>query len=212
MTDRQSIIKRNIVAIIVDKKEKRKNIALSCRKLLVENRIDSLTISQIAKTAGIGKGTFYEYFENKHEIIFELVNILMYDHNMQKEAKILQAKTTKEKIKIFYDFFYKEEDRDLRELYKDFIAISLVAPHDEMIVFQTNCFEYYYHWVEQIIEDGINNNEIIPQSKNLIKGLFAVGEGLFISSQATSIVVDLEKDINSYVDTMFELIQIKEKR
>jgi len=199
------------MAIIVDKSQKKKDIALACKELFVNHNMNDLTITRITQTAGIGKGTFYEYFENKDEIIFELVNLLMHEHNVKKEAKITSAKTTKEKIKIFYEFFYNEEDSDLRALYKDFIAISLTAPQDEMVRFQTDCFEYYYCWVEQIIQEGINNKEIHVQAKHLIKGLFAVGEGLFISSQATNTVVDLKNDINSYIDTIFDLITIKEK-
>ncbi len=61
------------MAIIVNKEEKRRNIALACRELLLKHGINSLTIAQIAKTAGVGKGTMYEYFENKEDIVFEII-------------------------------------------------------------------------------------------------------------------------------------------
>ena len=50
---------------IVDKEQKRREIALSCSNLIHEIGIRKLTVAQVAITAGIGKGTIYEYFENK---------------------------------------------------------------------------------------------------------------------------------------------------
>jgi len=35
----------------------------------------NISISQIAKTAGIGKGTVYEYFNNKEDIVFSMKRI-----------------------------------------------------------------------------------------------------------------------------------------
>jgi len=200
------------MAIIIDKEQKKKDIALACKDLFVNNNMNTLTISEIAKTAGIGKGTVYEYFKNKDEIVFELVNILMQGHNEVKEEKIAKAASTKEKIKVFYEFFYNAEHSDLRAIYKNFIAISLIAPKEEMIHFQTECFEYYFHWIETIIKEGIGKGEIIKESQKLVKGLFAIGEGMFITYSSTNSVEDLEKEINDYIDMIFSLIERKEER
>ena len=61
------------MAIIVDKVQKRRDIALTCKELFVVNGIKSITISQIAKTAGVGKGTLYDYFKNNILFIFKVV-------------------------------------------------------------------------------------------------------------------------------------------
>jgi len=200
------------MAIIVDKAQKKRDIALACKDLLVHSSINALTISEIAKTAGIGKGTFYEYFKDKDELVFELVNLLMQEHNSKKEQKIASAQSTREKIKVFYEFFYSDESSDLRALYKEFVAISLLAPKQEMIAFQTECFRFYYQWVEKIIDEGIAKGEILPVSKALIKGMYTMGEGMFIASLATEGVIDLKHDINRYVDEIFELVEKKESR
>ncbi len=200
------------MAIIVDKAQKKKDIALACKDLFVQNSINTVTISQIAVSAGIGKGTVYEYFKNKEEIVFELVTILMLEHNRKKEEKIAQAASTREKVKIFYTFYYHEEDRDLRALYRDFISISLSAPKEEMLHFQTECFVYYLQWFEKIIEEGIEKKEISPKGRDLVKGLFSLGDGLFIASAATHVLPDIETEINHTIDTIFSLIETKEKK
>ena len=199
------------MAIIVDKAKKKRDIALACKDLLVHSSINDLTILEIAKTAGIGKGTFYEYFKDKDELVFELVNLLMQEHNSKKEQKLASVQSTREKIKVFYEFFYSEEAADLRTLYKEFIAISLLTPKQEMIAFGTECFGFYYQWVEKIIDEGIAKGEILPVSKALIKGMYTMGEGMFVASLATEGVIDLKHDINRHVDEIFDLVERKER-
>ena len=53
---------------ILKKNLKRKIIAKSCSSLLEENQFQNISISKLAQTAGIGKGTIYEYFKNKEEL------------------------------------------------------------------------------------------------------------------------------------------------
>ncbi|MBN2825115.1 MAG: TetR/AcrR family transcriptional regulator, partial [Campylobacterales bacterium] len=113
------------MAIIVDKEQKRRDIALACEDLFIQKGIKNLTISQIATKAGVGKGTIYDYFANKEDIVFEIVNILMAQYNATKEQRINEAKSSKAKITIFYDFFYNPDKADLRKIFKEFVSISL---------------------------------------------------------------------------------------
>jgi AcrR family transcriptional regulator len=195
------------MAIIVDKEQKKRDIALACRSLFVDEDINKITISQIAVTAGVGKGTIYEYFDNKDDILFALVDILMHEHNAMKEKQISKVDTLKEKIKIFYSFYYSSESSDLRRLYKDFIAISLISPNQKIIDFQTECVTYYYNWVEILVAEGIKKGLIKEESRMLIKGMFAFGQGMYIYSLSTHMVTDLEEEINKHVDTLFNLIK-----
>ena len=197
------------MAIIVDKKQKRKDIALSCKRLILENGISNLTVSKVAKTAGIGKGTIYEYFKNKDEIVFELVNVLMQEHNIAKEKKLSHLTTTKGKIKVFFDFFYNDEDFELRELYKQFIAITLISKPENMIAFQAECFDIYTTWIDRIVQEGISNKELIPHAKELVGGLFTYAQGVFIINETTNPTEDLKIQINSQIDTLFSLLEVK---
>lgn len=55
---------------IVDKKEKRAEIARIALGLFAEHGLESTSISQVAQAAGMGKGTIYEYFDSKTELIY----------------------------------------------------------------------------------------------------------------------------------------------
>lgn len=196
--------------IIVNKEEKRRCIALSCKDLFInESNFNNITIAKIASTAGIAKGSLYDYFKNKEDIIFEIASIMMEKRNIKKREKLTKASSTKEKIKLFFDFFYSPEDRELREIYKSFISIALISHNEDIKTFQTKCSNDYYFWVLEITKEGIEKNEIIPNSTKFIKGLFDMAEGMFISSIATYTVNNLEKEINDYIDNLFDLIEVK---
>jgi AcrR family transcriptional regulator len=195
------------LAIIVDKQQKKKDKALGTKALILNDGINNITISQIAKAANIGKGTVYEYFKNKDEIVFELIEILMQEHNKRKEAKLALHVTTREKVKSFFSFFYTDEDEELREIYKQFTSIALSSTNDNMVSFQTECYILYEKWMENIVQEGITNNELKSEAKELIMGIFAFAQGAFIMSVTTSAFANLEQKINNQIDILFDLME-----
>jgi AcrR family transcriptional regulator len=197
------------LAIIVDKEKKKRDIALSCKELILKNGINNLTVSQVAKSAKIGKGTIYEYFKNKDEIVFELVNILMQQYNEAKEKKLLDVASTKEKIKVLMDFFYDDAYFDIRVLYKDFTAITLMNNNENMVTFQTERFKFYTDWIDDIIQEGIDKQELIPHAKELVMGLFAYSQGIFIMSVTSNAIESLKGEMNTHIDTLFTLMEVK---
>ncbi len=197
------------MAIIIDKEQKRKDIALATKKLIFKKGIDNITISQIAKVAKIGKGTVYEYFKNKDEIIFKLVEILMEKHNEQKKVQLAKCTATREKVKNFFSFFYLKEDEELREIYKQFTAIALNNSNEDMIDFQTECYTLYEKWIEEIIQEGIEKKELKLKAKELIMGIFAYAHGIFILSVTTRAVTDLQQKIDDQIDFLFNFMEEK---
>lgn len=197
------------MAIIVDKVQKKKDIALSCTKLFIQKGINSVTIAEVAKAAGVGKGTVYEYFKNKEEIVFEIANVLIQKNEEKLFIEIANARSTKEKIKKFSGTFYAQEDFELREIYKHFISISLINPTEQMLNFQTRVNKHFYIRFEEIIQTGIDNNELIEESLALTHGLFVTGKGMFIESNITNSVDNLEEELDLFIDTVFKLIEVK---
>ncbi len=56
---------------IVDKEQKKSEIARASIALFARNGFENTTIQEIADSAGIGKGTVYQYFDSKEEIILK---------------------------------------------------------------------------------------------------------------------------------------------
>ncbi|MBN2815197.1 MAG: TetR/AcrR family transcriptional regulator [Campylobacterales bacterium] len=197
------------MAIVVDKEQKRKDIALACRDLFAVRGFTQVTISEIAKVAGVGKGTLYEYFKNKEEIVFELVELLLQEYTSTLQEELLVQKTVRDKVKKFAEFFYIEETEQLRKLYKGFLALSLTAPSEELQAFQTACFNSFYFWFAQLFVEGVKSGELIEESLGLTKGVFVTAKGMFVSSCTTNIFGNLQEDLNTYIDNLFNIIEVK---
>jgi AcrR family transcriptional regulator len=208
LTDGQSFsFKEQNLAIIVDKEKKKAEIALACKDLIISSNINSLTISAIAKEAGIGKGTFYEYFKDKYELIFELVSILLQEYNKITEAKLKEATNIKDKLKIFASFYYDSDYKELRELYNQFIAISIISSDKEMLEFQTECFNKYKNWLRDILESEVREQNLPKMILDIVDILFITVDGLYITSITTNAISNLEDAINNYIEFMITLIK-----
>lgn len=197
------------MAIIVDKEQKRKDIAFACKDLLLEKGIKNITISLIAKVAGIGKGTVYEYFENKEDIVFEIMTAFIAEY----EEKLIQivSKNISIKEKLFH-FLYKsfEDDDSLKQLalYREFLAIVMTNGTDEMIEFNIDCRKRFELLLVDILKEGVNNNEVPSKILTLESMILTFAIGLIIEVQ--TIKLNPKKEIEKFVDTLFDLITTKE--
>ncbi len=159
------------MAKMVNKEEKRKQIALDCKDLLLQKGIKKITVSELANAAGIGKGTIYEYFSNKEDIVFEILNILSEEY-YEKMLLQMQNKTTLEKLNIFFEFFVTKKD-DLIKIYKEFLAINL-SEEQKFIEFHSFLKETYQSLLKEIVKD-----------EKLATMLLAYATGYFLQKETT---------------------------
>jgi len=199
------------MAIIVDKEKKRTDIACSCKELILEYGIKNLTISQIAKTAGVGKGTVYEYFENKEDIVFEIITSFIAEHETKLHEIINLDMSTKDKIFHFFYLLHEHEDSNKQlNIYREFLAISMTNGTKEMIDFNIVCREKFTSILNQIIKDGIDKNELRAEAQGLVSALVTFELGLVVETHTVSL--DAKDEITLFLDALFKLIEIKEEK
>ena len=191
------------MAIIVNKEEKRRAIALACSELLLEHGISDLTISQIARTAGVGKGTIYEYFENKEDIVFEIITTYMREYEVKLFEIIGESRTTKEKVFHFLSLLFSDENSKRLNLYREFLAISLTSGTEEMAAFSVGCKMRFASILDQIIAEAVTRGEIRAEAGKLISAILIFEKGIVVDSKVSA--VDAKKEIRDFLDTLFEL-------
>lgn len=139
------------------KEEKRIEILEAAIKVFSEDGVEGATIEAIAKEAGIGKGTVYDYFDSKNTLFQEmvrysgqrfregLVHVIEKGPTMQEKIRLVSefnAKFLKEHIDIFNSTMtgrtLSEERRS--QMFKEMSA-----------TFQT---------VEDMVRDGIQRLEV----------------------------------------------------
>jgi AcrR family transcriptional regulator len=197
------------MAIIVDKDKKRRDIAGACTELLLEKGIKNLTITEIAKTAGIGKGTVYDYFNNKEEIVFEIIRKFIEEHQRNLLNQSDRKTSTKQKLFNLFDVFlseYRPYEKHL-DVYREYLSVTLSTKSRPMLDFNSECSGFIKTILENIIDEGIEKGEIKPIAKRLVDGILKAERGYMLTGWAEG--KDLKVEFKEYIDTLFDLIEIK---
>lgn len=197
------------MAKIVNKEKKRKEIALKCKDLFLQKGM-KVTVSELAKAADIGKGTTYEYFKNKEDIIFEILNILTEEFNKELFSKLKNENNTYEKLLVFFEFFYKNYE-ELKKIYKEFMAITLTSKNEEMRSFATKIKRFYYQILENILKEGVEKKELKKKAVKYTNALYNMAEGFFIESELTFLFEDKEKEFKKELELFYKLLK-KDKK
>lgn len=197
------------MAIIVDKVQKRRDIALSCNDLLLEKGIKKLTIAEVAKIAGVSKGSIYDYFENKEDIVFEIISIHIEEHHIELNNKIKPNATTKEKIFLLFDFLLGdcENFEKHQNIYKEYMSIDLSGENKNMCSFNNECGDFFKTIFATLIKEGVDKDELIPESLNLVNGLMAIEKGFLVIKWTEN--RDIKDEFREFLNTIFDLIQRK---
>jgi len=197
------------VAIIVDKVKKRRDIALSCNDLLLAKGIKKLTIAEVAKTAGVSKGSIYDYFENKEDIVFEIIRSHISAYQVELNEKINTNASTREKVFLLFDFILSdnEEFEKHQNIYKEYMSIDIAGECENMCSFDNECGVFFKSILTAFVEDGIEKGDIIESSKDLIEGLLAVEKGFLVIKWTEN--KDVKNSFRTFLNTIFNLIEVK---
>lgn len=192
---------------LINKNKKRKCIALSCKKILLEERINKLTIAQLAKEANIGKGTIYEYFENKEDIVLELNTLLYENYRENIYEKIEKEKDYREKIKLFLTLIYEDKFNCHRKIFKKFIGITYSSENNSIIEFQRNWYKENFEYLKVLIKESSENKRLINNDINvdeLVDSIINTMLGFFLLSFFTKSISETRNDIKKYINSIYK--------
>jgi AcrR family transcriptional regulator len=169
-----------MAAKVVDKKEKKDLIIEAAMQVFVQKGFTKATINDIAGAAGIGKGTVYEYFSNKDEIIHSAFDYFMRSMQLDFQEVLTNDIPAVKKMEFILTGFAGFLDAGksmLVELMFDFWAEGIRTQHDKgSLLKQMNEFYHAYReiFADILIEgmrDGSFRKDINPQNM----GSFIVG-------------------------------------
>ena len=191
------------MAIIVDKDEKRRSIALACRNLLLEHGIRNLTVSQIARTAGVGKGTIYEYFGTKEEIVFAIMETIIDEVSEKLDAIKVLPISAREKLFRFGMMPFEEECTDqYLTVFREFLGISLMELPAEMLHFSEQVRGKFRTMIGQIMDEASRREELIRGISIPAGTVLTFWVGLVVDSRMKDF--DVAEELNAFLDLIFD--------
>ena len=163
---------------IVDKQAKKAQILHAAIAMFAEKGVANTKIADIAKAAGIGKGTVYEYYAGKEEIFQDAMD--QFFHNM--EASILSSmqdfSDPREKLKnvVYKSVEGFQSHFEYLQITLDFWAIGL---RSDQVWRWKKAYKFYIEMISAIIDEGIKKKIFRPlNSRALASAMIGMIDGL----------------------------------
>jgi TetR/AcrR family fatty acid metabolism transcriptional regulator len=150
-------------------RNRRQEIIMAALGIFSEKGFHYARIEEVALAAGIGKGTVYEYFRSKEELLGAAVRYEMEDMARQVKSKVDQAATVKDKLKAMVETVMVRHHKgcylglnmnpaDMGKAMKEFQGIIL----EQDLLWQ--------EWLKEMIAAGVASGEIRPVDSQLFLG------------------------------------------
>jgi len=192
---------------IVDKESKRKEIARIAMELFAHNGYEKTSIREITSQAGMGKGTFYDYFKDKEDILNEIVNLVFKDLAGNLIGKIVHVKDPITQLTVLLKEAVKmsEPFEQLMLTYMDIWRRAVSQKHEtEYIrIFQKHLKDSK-EAIATIIEAAKAQEKIRADidSSMIATVLLALFDGFFIHFMTWKSNMDVDTIIQSFIDAL----------
>lgn len=150
----------------VDKEKKKEEIILAALKVFAQKGFYKTKIADIAAEAGIGKGTIYEYFRTKEEILGKGFEFLFKEMDTQATefvyANIPPSRKLETLIKSVIEEFLKFGE-GLVKVLMDFWAEGIRSNHPDILgsIDLKTFYDKFRNIIASIIQEGIDKGEFI---------------------------------------------------
>lgn len=161
----------------------------AARSVFSEKGLDLTTIDDITERADVGKGTFYYHFENKADLISELMDTVMSDLSLAIEQKCDQADTLEATldslIKTHVDFFNNRWE-DFVIHFQGRADMTLQKGYEGM----DTTFNEYLDRISAVLNDAIN----FHLDRNTLLRISCAVAGLVSGYYSFAVIFSEEKD------------------
>jgi AcrR family transcriptional regulator len=196
--------------------EKQQKVMRSAINEFTTHGFEKGNIGDIAKNAGVAKGSMYQYFENKRELFLFSVRWSM-EFLVKKYDKYI---TIQDKEMDIFEFFYQNakdvmiqmrEEREIIIFIQDVFLGKYNSLTDESMSYMTKLSDEY---LLILIKDGKNNGSIRKDIDDNILSLFITGVIFkikeYLMNKARSLGEDIidedfevyEKEINAMIELL----------
>ena len=156
-------------------------------KVFSEKGFNATKMIDIAHQAGIGKGTIYEYFKNKEDILSELFAFLFRDFDQQFRKALETTVHPVDKLKLIVQIYFVDIFRQFENFTKVVMDFWMAEMHSEKNLdnnIHSRLYEMYVKYISlisEIIQEGIDQKIFRPVNpEHYAAMLIAIFDGLFL--------------------------------
>lgn len=140
---------------IVNKEEKQRAIALASIDIFGEKGFDRTRMEDVAKAAGVGKGTIYEYFKTKDELMEGAVEALFVD----MEGSLMPSFDEDASPSDILVLMLEKTIASVKQVgfaYRFFLEYMIhISRKDQSSTFMANVLTGYRYFLCNLIEQGM---------------------------------------------------------
>jgi AcrR family transcriptional regulator len=151
-----------VVTTAKAKGDKRPRLVDAACAVFAEKGYASTRVADIAERAGVGKGTVYEYFSSKEELLFAVFELTNAEISVRMDSALAAGGTTEEQLHnllrlgaevineqiemqpVILDFWAASRGKDVEETYRRAVVTS---------------YTFFRNLVADFIRDGQNKGE-----------------------------------------------------
>jgi AcrR family transcriptional regulator len=199
---------------LVDREKRKREIALAALELFAEKSFESVSVSEIARAAGIGKGTVYEYFDSKEELILHTIVVWIEEMEVRAERVLDGTQNPEERLRRYIHLVMEAFISDER-----MVKISLNIFHAvftrEKLYSRYNLAGEIFRGMRKTITgmllDGISRGQFRPEvardAETIAVNLLAYLDGIGLHYLMSKDYFDLTHQIDFYLDNLFRSLK-----
>jgi len=192
---------------IVDKEKRRKEIALATLEIFAEKGFEATSMSQIAKLAGIGKGTIYEYFESKEELILSAIKAWVETIQSEVEKQMEGIDDPVERLRMYAHSSIAACAFDKRSIRLFIAMLEIVLKDDEshsQIHLISGTMHGFGEMIAETLRDGVSQGifrpEVSTDAHKIAVNLLAYLDGIAMYYYMIKDHIDLGDQVDFYLD------------
>lgn len=139
---------------MAEKNQKRYDILSSARILFRKNGFHNTKMEDIAQTAGVGKGTLYEYFKNKQEIFDETCVDCVKSLREHMEEICIMDISFKDKLKLLFNVGRNSVNDDFEKNPIDYIMSYKNIISEKVVITMFDHISAMNKIIVEIINNG----------------------------------------------------------
>jgi AcrR family transcriptional regulator len=157
---------------LATKEERRKDILKATMKVISESGFERATIEDIAKEAGIGKGTVYEYFESKNTLFLEMCRYGAETYQEGLLRVLTEGDNMLAKICNFSSYSAEFMSQHIDVVNS---AMSGQSLPEEMRLQMMENWAVIHQSIEDIVREGVRSSELSPNIDPEIAAAVIIG-------------------------------------